>query len=374
MKIVYLVSTLQRTGPTRQLLNIVRCIRGSGCQPLVVTLSPDPADSLRDEFIKQGIEVIGLGMSRWATLQSAGPAVADFCRARSAEVVHSQGIRADTIAARFLSDRVTVATLRTVPWLDYKMTYGRLRGAVMSWAHLRALANVSQVVTVSRAVARELADKLSDVTVIQNGVDVDYYNPLEFDARESVCEELGIPKDATVFVSVGHLSERKDPETVLRAFEALQNNGEYALVMVGDGPLRARCESIAGKYARIIGRRTDVRPYLAAADVFVSASRAEGFPNAALEAAAMGLPLILSDIGPHAELGRAPGLDCVLFRTGEFSELSRQFASRAGFRNTLRSNRDVALSELNMKVTGERYLFLYKRLLASMSGRPAGRG
>jgi glycosyltransferase involved in cell wall biosynthesis len=56
-------------------------------------------------------------------------------------------------------------------------------------------------------------------------------------------------------------------------------------------------------WVELLGPREDMGAYYRAADVFLSASRTEGMPYAVLEAAYCGLPLVLSDIAPHRQLG-----------------------------------------------------------------------
>jgi glycosyltransferase involved in cell wall biosynthesis len=363
MKIAYLASTLQRTGPTRQLLNMVRRAQSRHLRAIVVTLSAEPKDSLLQEFLACGTDVLQLNLSRWATLGRAGRVLRDVCAVRQVELVHSQGIRGDGLSALYLNRCARVATIRNIPWYDYAMTYGRIRGMVMARVHLSALSKLDRVVTVSDAVARALSGKLDNLSVIRNGVDVAYYDPDRLPAQCEVRARLGIRADATVFVAVGHLSERKDPRTLLHAFRSLDNDG-CILILIGDGPLRAECESLSSASIRLMGRQSDVRPYLRAADVFVSSSTAEGFPNAALEAASMGLPLLLSDIAPHRELAEIDGIDCALFAVGDRAALAERLAQRRATRTLQPINRRVAIAELDMGRTGDRYLDLYAQTIA----------
>ncbi|MGH8223099.1 MAG: glycosyltransferase, partial [Woeseiaceae bacterium] len=64
VRVVYLVSTLRRAGPTSQLLNIVRHLDRRQFDPVVVTLSPEPPESMLDAFEKAGVVVKSLSMSR----------------------------------------------------------------------------------------------------------------------------------------------------------------------------------------------------------------------------------------------------------------------------------------------------------------------
>ena len=64
VRLLFLASTLRRGGPTTQLLNIVRYLDGDRFEPVVVTLSPEPADSMRSSFENLGVRVESLLLSR----------------------------------------------------------------------------------------------------------------------------------------------------------------------------------------------------------------------------------------------------------------------------------------------------------------------
>ena len=81
------------------------------------------------------------------------------------------------------------------------------------------------------------------------------------------------------------------------------------MVMAGEGPCRLRLERVTRENSdlvRLVGFRPDVRPVLAAADMFVQTSAREGLPYALLEAMAMGLPaVVLDDPGSVEAVGDA---------------------------------------------------------------------
>jgi glycosyltransferase involved in cell wall biosynthesis len=147
------------------------------------------------------------------------------------------------------------------------------------------------------------------VTVVQNGVDTArVYRVLENFRGDSRDDRFNI-------VCVGRLISRKNPATVLRAFNRL-HDPHSTLVYVGDGDLRQHLLDEArrvGVEERVtvtgVVQRDDVYRCIAQGDVWVSASRGEGLPIAVLEAMACGLPVILSDIPPHSEI--AAGVDFV---------------------------------------------------------------
>ncbi|MHB9878036.1 glycosyltransferase [Pacificimonas sp. ICDLI1SI03] len=302
MKILYVVSTLKRSGPSNQLLNLATAVKAQNHEILVLTQSPESKDSLLDEFARRSIAVRSLHLTRWQWLFSGKRSLTAIVNAFGPDVVHTQGIRADVIAATQQLGRNVVATLRNVPFEDYVSRYGRIRGHIMAYIHLFALRRVKCVVLVSLAASRKLACQLPEAIIVPNGVDTRAFHPPSKEERAEAREALDLPPEAFVLISTGHLSALKDPMTVVEAFERATTNRNARLLIVGDGPLRSECEAAAGARVIFTGRQSDVRPYLRASDAFMSASTTEGMPNALMEALATGLPVCVSDIPPHREL------------------------------------------------------------------------
>lgn len=140
------------------------------------------------------------------------------------------------------------------------------------------------------------------------GIDLDHYNP---ELPEVQVEVAKIRKPSVfTFVFVGRLVRDKGINELVEAFERL--NKEFPttrLILVGRqepelAPLKP--ETIAkidnNKNIDAVGQQSDVRPWLAASDVFVFPSYREGFPNVVIEAGAMGLPSIVTDINGSREI------------------------------------------------------------------------
>jgi glycosyltransferase involved in cell wall biosynthesis len=167
----------------------------------------------------------------------------------------------------------------------------------------------------------------SRLRAIPNGVDLARVDralarcePARLDRAPARCEPARLDRDparrgAFRVVCVGRLMALKDPLGVLEAF-AEASAVDSRLRFVGEGPLQtavAEAARAAGLETRVELRglvpRDAVYAELAAADLFVSASRCEGLPVAALEAMACRVPVVLSDIPPHREI--AAGADFV---------------------------------------------------------------
>jgi glycosyltransferase involved in cell wall biosynthesis len=158
-----------------------------------------------------------------------------------------------------------------------------------------------RVVCVSPQVADFVLDKVGipreKVVVIPNGVDIAHWERLP-DRREAR-EALGLPLDGTLVGVIARLDPVKRLDVLLRALAALEG---VSAVVVGYGPQEDRLKSLAEELGiegrvRFAGHQRDVRPWLAALDVFVLSSDWEGMSNALLEAMAARLPVVATATG-----------------------------------------------------------------------------
>jgi glycosyltransferase involved in cell wall biosynthesis len=147
-------------------------------------------------------------------------------------------------------------------------------------------------------------------SVIYNGVDSANFEPVgSFEAAKRLRCQLGVKPTGMLIGSVGRLAPEKNQEVLLETLRRLRvARIDAHLVIAGGGPLKDKLMRRAAELeiadrVNLIGEMEDVRPVLAALDVFVLPSVAvESFSNAALEAMSMGRPVILSDIGGAREM------------------------------------------------------------------------
>jgi len=147
-------------------------------------------------------------------------------------------------------------------------------------------------------------------TVVYNGVDSEHFEYTgSFEAAKRLRASLGLKPDSLLIGTVGMCRPEKNQVVLLESLRRLRvARVDAHLVIAGDGPLRAQLVRRAADLAlsdrvHFLGALDDVRPVLAALDVFVLPSLAvESFSNAALEAMSMGRPVILSDIGGAREM------------------------------------------------------------------------
>jgi glycosyltransferase involved in cell wall biosynthesis len=140
--------------------------------------------------------------------------------------------------------------------------------------------------------------------VIHNGVDTARFSPSP-ETRAADRDALGLAREF-VWLAVGRLVEQKDYQVLLRALKLLNGSG-WVLLIAGGGPLegvlRSECERLGfGQRVRFLGAREEIGRLYNAADAFVMSSRYEGLSVALLEAASMGLPSVVTNVGGNTEV------------------------------------------------------------------------
>lgn len=141
---------------------------------------------------------------------------------------------------------------------------------------------------------------------IPNGVDIHRFAP-DPKVRENMRRGLGLENEF-VWLAVGRFEPQKDYAIMLLAFaQVIKKYRDTCLLIAGDGPLRASMETLAKElgiedYVRFLGARRDIPELMNAADGFALSSMWEGMPMVLLEAHAVGLPIVATDVGGNREI------------------------------------------------------------------------
>lgn len=240
-----------------------------------------------------------------------------------------------------------------------------------AFSHVELVQNAEDVDT--------LVDRLRvprrKVQLLGNGVDLDRFDPGRIDAsaRSRLRAEWGVGDDEVLCLVVGRLVREKGIAELLEAAHLLHERGAATrLVIVGpdDPDKRDAADADAFQAARsdgvvLAGVRDDMPECYAAADVFVTASWREGFPRSAMEAAAMGLPTVASDIRGNRQVVD-DGVTGVLVGVRipeEIADAVGQLAPDATRRTAMGSAaRQRALAEFGQQRVIDRTLAAYRSL------------
>ena len=225
------------------------------------------------------------------------------------------------------------------------------------------------------------------ILTIGNGVDIDKFS-LSFRERyrKEIRNELGIPHNSFVLTIVARLSKIKGYVELLKAVDLISNNlkEDFYLLAVGgvieDEPYPLRKEDLLSLISdkelkkRIIftGTRNDVNRVLAGTDVFVLPSFLEGMPRSIIEAMAMGLSVIASNIKGSREevVNNETG---ILVNAGDIVSLSfaiLKLYKDPELRKKMGNNGRKRAEELyDERKVIEKELFTINELLAKLNSR-----
>ena len=318
MKIAFLVSSLKKCGPTKQLFYLTSLLVENGNEVTVVTIGFEPEETLLPQFVKTNVKVIQLEIPLSRIALKANKLKRAFLQIKP-DVVHSHLIKADFLSTLFLRKKYQrIATARSYAFEDYSMSYGKFWGSIMSMAQMYCFKRMDGVYAVSETLSNKLRKKGVESETIYNSIDVGERNVIKSQSAD-IRKSLGIDDEAIVIVSVGNLIPLKNSQVLLEWFNEYKKGRNCYLWMLGEGVQKAE---FVAKYAdsqtHFFGQVPNVPDYLNESNLFVSCSLSEGLPNAVLEALLHELPVVLSDIDQHKEILSKDD------RCGELFELEKQ--------------------------------------------------
>jgi UDP-glucose:(heptosyl)LPS alpha-1,3-glucosyltransferase len=322
--------------------------------------------------------------------------IAAFARAASAgisrtpvDIVHAHGalMGADVITAHSchragLSAQKLISGSSSRPQRNLGLSDAvRLRQERAVFTQRRYGAVIAVSGGVRDELMREYGVPSDDVVVIPNGVDCTRFDPAHRARdRKPVLERYGIPQAAIVFLFVGNEFHRKGLQECILGLVDADRLSAHLLVTGGDDPLpfsRLAQECGVADRVHFAGKAPDVERLFGAADAFLFPTAYEAFSLAMIEAAAAGLPLLLTPVNGAVDLltGEAEGL--FIQRTREsVAHVIRAIADDPTRAEAMgRAARAKALDYTWEKIT-DRTLELYARVLGQkgIAGHGTSRG
>lgn len=270
-------------------------------------------EQIRDEC---GIRVIGVPMKRHVSLYSDVISLFRLIRVLNKEkpdVIHSMTPKAGLLS--MLAGKITGVPVRvhTFTGLVFPTSYGLKRKILMLTDKITC-ACATYINPEGFGVKKDLERfniTKKPLCVIANGnvrgVDMKWYSRTEQVVLKA--KDLRV-EDKVTFCFIGRIAKDKGINELVWAFSQL--NKEYnntRLILIGVledklDPIKPEIysEIMNNKSINYVGPQNDVRPWLAASDIYVFPSYREGMPNSLLEAGAMGLPSIVTNINGNNEI------------------------------------------------------------------------
>jgi glycosyltransferase involved in cell wall biosynthesis len=297
------------------------------------------------------------------------------------DVIHAHGwpVILFVALASFFSGRAYLVLT------EHSVTNGRRR-PYLRWLDRLIYSRFDRVVAVSKAVAGSLQDwqpQIADkITVVYNGINVDYFQSAE--SKAEIRCRLGIGAQRPVIFASGNFRFAKGFDLLLQSMVELldrfrrENPGKDklpVLVITGEGTLQESMAEMAQRFGiadnvRFLGFRTDMPVILRAADLFVLSSRWEGCPMVVLEAMALGVPIVATGVGgvPELVLHNETGLVVAPENPNEMAAAMFDLLSNREKAYCLaRAGQDRLIKHFSVQTSADCLAKMYEQIVGEMS-------
>ena len=362
MKIIlYIISTLKKTGPVNVLYNIVKDLDRTKYEPVILTLSKEPEGSIKNKFEELNIRCYCQdlkGLKGYLDARKIKKIVNDI----SPNIIHAHCFRSILFTAFYLKKYKTIATIHCDYDIDFVMAYGYFLGKIMSYLMDWSLKKIKLKISVSELLNNILTNKKNyELSFVNNGIDTERFKPTE--NKVKLRHKLKLPLNKKIFIWVGVMIERKNPLLLINAIKQLHTDRIF--VFCGDGNLFSEIKEATKELNNVIltGNVDNIDEYFQASDYYISTSLSEGLPMSVIEAMSCGLPVIISDIEQHKYvLKENSGM---LYKTGDTDDLISKIRDILNVDYNLYSScaRESAKKYFSSNLMSKNYQTKYEELL-----------
>lgn len=308
MRILHVITSINRGGAENQLMSLVRLQRAAGHELKVAYLREE--GEWREEMESIGVEVSDLDMRTSRVLRAAYRLRREIKSFRP-DIVNAH-LQPAELCARLALVGMPRADIPLVITKHNLKVFGRLPGknTLARWTARRA----SALIAVSESV-KNLSDQIGCSAAAGRAISIhNAIDPAPYDGRFGeqslkLRREWGVSGQETVIGTVGRLLPVKAIDMLLRAFSSFLKRADHGakLVIVGRGALRNELERLAqvldiADKVVFAGFHEDIPAVMGAFDVFALTSESEAFGLVILEAMAAGKPVVATRVGGIPEL------------------------------------------------------------------------
>jgi glycosyltransferase involved in cell wall biosynthesis len=319
VRVLYLIDSLAAGGAERSLAALAPHYRRLGVELEVAYLHQrsglTEGGTVGPELEASGATLFSVAGPRG--LPGALPRVVKLIRKQRPDLVHTTLFEADIVGR-------TASTLTRVPVVSslVNTAYGpeQLANPALNASKIRAAQlldaltarRVARFHAVSRTVADVMAERLrlrtDRIEVVPRGRDPAQLGRRDPQRRAAARRGLGVGDDEQIVLGVGRHEYQKAFDVLIRAFASVHADLPSTRLLIAgrDGAATEALHSLIdrdlGDSVAFLGTRADVPELLCTADVFAFPSRWEGLPGGVLEAMALEVPIVASDIAPVREV------------------------------------------------------------------------
>lgn len=365
IKIGYIISHLENSGPVNILYGIIKYLDRDKFEPYIITLKPEKKNTRKKEFEMLRVEVIENIISNFNIVFKRDKFLERKIKELEIKILHTHCLPSAILVANLKLENIR--KINTLHWdfsTDLVYKFGRIRGYIFKKIYIKALEKMDLNISCGEGVSKlnQIHSGIESISIM-NGIDEEKINPENIlENKEQIRENLKIPQDKKVFITVSSIDERKNILFLAKLFKEELNN--FIFIILGDGDKRKELNKVIKKSKNIYyyGRKNlnEVQYYLKASDFYISASKSEGMPNSILEALQFELPVILSNIEPHKEIVNLGNLG-IIFKNNDKRDL--KFKLEEIIKNTLLNEEVKKIkNKISAKRMNEEYMKIYKKI------------
>jgi glycosyltransferase involved in cell wall biosynthesis len=303
IRILHIITGSSIAGAENVVLTLAKGMKDSQFESEICTLSPE--GELHKKAQQIGIKAYALGYKSILSLPKVVIKLFILLYKKNYYIINTHLSQAGVIG-------IIVGRLVRIPCIietrhysDYMYKYGN---KIKQWLDKKTVNMTNHVIVVSNA-GKEILKKIEGIkeekiNVIYNGIDISKFSS---NHRTQIRKQLGIDNNIVLtFTATFHPS--KGHKYLLESVGMLKKNyPNVVLLLIGDGVLRSNLGALTKQLniednVRFLGYRTDIPDILSATDIYVHSSVEEGFGIAIIEAMAVGLPVVATNVGGIPEI------------------------------------------------------------------------
>lgn len=352
IRIAYVINYIVKNGPSSVVLNIINNLDREKYNVTLITLFTGNDPEVVAYLKSNGVSVYEcVTLSRMKCLLGQCKEFDAAVNNGKFDILHTHGLIPDIVSSKLNVPTRKISTLHNNMYEDYLDSYGWIKSRIFITMHLNALKKLDECVCCSESVYNVMKQKLNNVSFVRNGIEPAQAHSVVTRA------DVEVPEDARIFLYAGVLNSRKNIVCLIEKFVYYHNENEYLLVL-GKGDKDAECTEKADDHVKMLGFQPDPIAYMNISDVYVSASKSEGFSISVLEALSCGLALFLSDIPSHrevVEMGKNVYLG-EIFNQGNFNQNYKKLREKFFIKEEIEQ---FQKSELSAKTMTQQYEKVY---------------
>jgi glycosyltransferase involved in cell wall biosynthesis len=277
------------SGSERHLLTLLPGLAERGIEPVFLGLD-DPGSEPEPFYRELDVERVRVPCPRDLDPALAWRVRRELGRLRP-DVVHTHLVHADVYGALGAAG---------VPLFSTKHNDDRFRLGPFRYVERALARRASRVIAITEALRQFCVDRVglpaAKIEVVHYGLDT-------LPAPWGENDEVPVPEGGRVLLCVGRLAQQKGIDVAVRALARIREREPAAvLVVLGEGPERARLEALGGDGVYLPGRVGDVASWYRRAELLVHPARWEGFGLALLEAMVAGKPVVATRVSSAPEI------------------------------------------------------------------------